>query len=411
MEYFNKKKLEVNTQNIIEETSSNKKNLKSFENLSPVKSQTRSITCFKLDQKKDKLKSKMNFNKMQPSKDNFLEFNFTYDDITNWDLNIFDMTSNQMIALVYRIFETNDWISKFNITDDTFFNFMWTCNYYYSRKKNPFHNFKHGVTVCHAANWFVQKSSKLSNILTDEEKMGFVIAALGHDLDHGGRNNGFEINTHSRLAIRYNDQSPLENRHCAVLFKILNGSDKNLLSSQDNEVYNKVRKMMIKNILHTDMAVHFLNLSTFKKNMLENPNYGMDPQNTQEKLEVTGTFIHAADLSGSVKNISISTKWTNMINKEFSDQYAEEQALNIPQTPYFANLEKLEVFYKSEFSFQTFIISPLFSLVNVFENNNDVENVMATVNNNVKYYSDKHQEVTLSEVSQLENYKNANSGL
>jgi cAMP-specific phosphodiesterase 4 len=45
-------------------------------------------------------------------------------------------------------------MAKYSIPDEKFIKFAWGCNYYYSRQKNPFHNFHHGVAVCHAANYF-----------------------------------------------------------------------------------------------------------------------------------------------------------------------------------------------------------------------------------------------------------------
>ena len=41
-------------------------------------------------------------------------------------------------------------------------------------------------------------------------------AALVHDYEHGGLNNDFLIKTSSSLAVLYNDQSPLEQHHCAA---------------------------------------------------------------------------------------------------------------------------------------------------------------------------------------------------
>jgi hypothetical protein len=60
----------------------------------------------------------------------------------------------QLIGLVREILSSNGWMAKFSIPDEKFIKFAWGCNYYYSRKKNPFHNFHHGVAVCHAANYF-----------------------------------------------------------------------------------------------------------------------------------------------------------------------------------------------------------------------------------------------------------------
>jgi hypothetical protein len=101
-----------------------------------------------------------------------------------------------------------------------------------------------------------------------------VIASLGHDLDHEGKNNNFLINTHQKLAVLYNDKSPLENHHCAVLFKLLGDTNKNIFENMDPSDFKGVRAMMIENILSTDMKVHFSMLADFKKQLLENPNFG-----------------------------------------------------------------------------------------------------------------------------------------
>ena len=42
-----------------------------------------------------------------------------------------------------------------------------------------------------------------------------LIASLCHDADHTGRNNSFEVNKKSPIAIKYNDVSVLENHHAA----------------------------------------------------------------------------------------------------------------------------------------------------------------------------------------------------
>lgn len=47
-----------------------------------------------------------------------------------------------------------------------------------------------------------------------------MIAALGHDIDHPGHSNQFEINTDSERALRYNGKAVLENYHAACLIKV-----------------------------------------------------------------------------------------------------------------------------------------------------------------------------------------------
>ena len=57
--------------------------------------------------------------------------------------------------------------------------------------------------------------------LNNLEILGFLLAAACHDLDHPCLNNIYLVNTHSRLAHRYNDKSILENHHVAVSFNLM----------------------------------------------------------------------------------------------------------------------------------------------------------------------------------------------
>jgi 3',5'-cyclic-nucleotide phosphodiesterase len=57
--------------------------------------------------------------------------------------------------------------------------------------------------------------------MSDIDVLGIIIAASGHDVGHPALTNRFLINSRNKVAIRYNDQSVLENMHCATTFKIL----------------------------------------------------------------------------------------------------------------------------------------------------------------------------------------------
>ncbi len=50
-----------------------------------------------------------------------------------------------------------------------------------------------------------------------------------------------QIRSHDELAINYNDQSPLENHHCASGFKLLNQHKYNFLSRAKAHVFDAVR--------------------------------------------------------------------------------------------------------------------------------------------------------------------------
>ena len=69
--------------------------------------------------------------------------------------------------------------------------------------------------------------------LGDLDKFSMLIGAICHDLKHTGQNNIFHINTRSKIAMKYNDISVLENFHIAQTFKLLSSK-----SSKCNEGKN-----------------------------------------------------------------------------------------------------------------------------------------------------------------------------
>lgn len=54
------------------------------------------------------------------------------------------------------------------------------------------------------------------------ELMTYVLSAACHDVEHPGFNNLYLVETRHDIAIRYNDNSVLENHHIATTFRTLN---------------------------------------------------------------------------------------------------------------------------------------------------------------------------------------------
>jgi hypothetical protein len=193
--------------------------------------------------------------------------------IRDWNFNALDQSANCLIVTVKEIYEQMNFLTEFDIKMDVFINFLWECHYFYTRNNNPFHNFFHGVTVCHAGFYFLDCSPHLSNLLSSHLKLAFITACLGHDLDHRGRNNDFEINTKSKLAVRYFEKSPLENHHAATLFTILRSPDTNILKNVPDDKLKDIKLSIIENILATDMKLHFPLLAEFKKKLADSPEF------------------------------------------------------------------------------------------------------------------------------------------
>jgi hypothetical protein len=96
------------------------------------------------------------------------------------------------------------------------------------------------------------------------EHFGAIVAALAHDVDHPGLNNGFLVNTHDEMALLYNDQSVLENHHVAQTFLLMRDESLNILGHYSPQDYRKIREIIIKMVLATDMANHAQGMNVLK---------------------------------------------------------------------------------------------------------------------------------------------------
>lgn len=84
----------------------------------------------------------------------------------------------------------------------------------------PYHNFYHAFDVAHSCYRLVRKTSVMT-VIKEFEALSLLLAALGHDADHPGNDNQFEVDSSSPLALCYNDISVLENHHAATTFSVL----------------------------------------------------------------------------------------------------------------------------------------------------------------------------------------------
>ena len=62
----------------------------------------------------------------------------------------------------------------------------------------------------HGCFYFIENTS-IANYLNDLEKFALIFSGLCHDVSHRGYTNNFEINSYSKLTIRYHDKSVITN--------------------------------------------------------------------------------------------------------------------------------------------------------------------------------------------------------
>jgi hypothetical protein len=94
-----------------------------------------------------------------------------------WDFDVLDLTRDEQLDVILHIFVGLDFFNTFAIRVDVFKAFLVTvCSRYHS---NPYHNFSHGVDVCHTTFRLLQ-DSKACRAITPVEYMSILVAGIVH---------------------------------------------------------------------------------------------------------------------------------------------------------------------------------------------------------------------------------------
>ena len=265
-------------------------------------------------------------------------------------------------------------LGLFSIIDYTKFEpFIFRVASGYNRE-NPYHTDLHAADICQSLLVYYIFGN-LEKILdfNDLDLISLFISAAIHDLGHPGFTNNYLINTKDDKAIRYNDQSVLENYHVSEAFHIIfkkNGC--NIFESMSNDDYKYCRKRIIQCVLATDMTLHNrefqllkTKIQTFQIKKGENVAKifrVQDPvTNFNIKQEFFNILIHSADISNPTKPLDIYKLWAQRCVEEFFRQGDMEKKLGLPVS---FNCDRNTVTLpQSQLGFIDAIVLPLFSVV------------------------------------------------
>jgi hypothetical protein len=104
--------------------------------------------------------------------------------------------------------------------------------------------------------YLILKKGQASKLLTNLDILSSLVAALCHDLDHPGNNNGFEVALRSELALTHSDQAVLERHHLSMCLRLLHVEDCNIFESLSGEQRLEARALITAAVMATDMAGH-----------------------------------------------------------------------------------------------------------------------------------------------------------
>ena len=282
--------------------------------------------------------------KLNPELSNKITNILTKIDSPEFDIFILDSLTDAKGSL----FVAEEIVNRLDIVKSDIFerdilkNFLTEIIENYSRINAYYHNDLHAADVMQTIYTMLIKGNlKAKMKLDDLSKFAIIIGALGHDLKHPGQNNMFHITTRTKVAIRYNDKSVLENYHIANIFKIVKEDKYNIFKPFKPEEYRIMRRRIIEGILATDMKKHQKVIGKIKNraevyNIKNGKNFNkMFNETDANKLfdaqqEVLNMLIHSADISNPAKPSKISQQWTDKVYEEFFRQGDLEKKLGIP---------------------------------------------------------------------------------
>ncbi|KAF1934124.1 HD-domain/PDEase-like protein [Didymella exigua CBS 183.55] len=245
-----------------------------------------------------------------------------------------------------------------------------------------YHNFRHVVDVLQALFHFLVRigtlpsypptnkdpsteKSPIAALLKPFDALTLLISAIGHDVGHPGVNNAFLVALNAPLAQLYNDRSVLESFHCAAYSQILRRYWPKVFSDI------AMRKLMINNILATDMGLHFKYMSDLgglqeKVAHDKGVTDSWSVKVREEHKDLTcGLLIKCADICNVARKFETAAKWANILTDEFSNQGMMEEELQMPSClfggpPVHDDIIKLG---ESQIGFMNIFARPLFEAV------------------------------------------------
>jgi hypothetical protein len=243
--------------------------------------------------------------------------------------NVFDLEvvseGHALYYLASNIFQEHDLQITLGINEKLFRHWLLKMETGYDRK-NPYHNSTHAADVTHSLHYFITRDI-LKKKLSPEDIFSAMIAAISHDYMHPGFTNAFLVTTRNPLALRYNDQSVLEQFHSASVFEIFSQPEYDILATLASDQKLHIRELVTSMILATDMAFHFEWLSKFKSKLSSN---SINLDNKNDRKLVLNMAIKCSDVNNLSKPLHISRIWTQLIMEEFFKQGDEERSRGLP---------------------------------------------------------------------------------
>jgi len=247
---------------------------------------------------------------------------------------------------------------------------------YGSPEEVPYHSWAHAVDVTFTL-FRALELARAEHYLGPLERFALLVGAVCHDIGHPGLSNPFLVETSHELALRYNDQSPLESMHCARLFELARQPQTAVLSELSRAQHAEARRVCIEAVLHTDYQHHF----AMVKELQTLYEVNSELFDTTEEMHRAGciefpprevvdffrgadvrrhlrvALLHFCDVSNPTKAFRLCEAWAALVVEEFHRQGDRERELGIPVQP--LNHRDRANRAHSQLGFIEFFVAPL----------------------------------------------------
>jgi cAMP-specific phosphodiesterase 4/calcium/calmodulin-dependent 3',5'-cyclic nucleotide phosphodiesterase len=188
-----------------------------------------------------------------------------------------------------------------------------------------------------------------------------ILAAVVHDYEHPGLNNGFLVNSSNPKAVRYNDKSPNENHHLAAAFEVLQRPECNIFEHFEAKEFRHIRGLVIDLVLSTDMADSGKYLKAFQD--ASSPSVEQEgsftPSSPQQATLMLQMALKCADVGHLALGWNLHIRWVQRLESEFFAQGDKEKKLGMPDVSFLMDREKPGV-SQTQVGFFDFVVLPLF---------------------------------------------------
>ena len=276
---------------------------------------------------------------------------------------------------------------------------------YAPRSACPYHSHIHAADVVQATHLLLRLGGPATSLAyAPLELYAILLAAALHDIRHPGTNNNYQVNAMTDLAIRYNDESVLENMHASRASALLEADIRGdvgeetigILGDMTKEQRRAFRKGLVKAILYTDMALHFNHINDMTSWVekleaeMQDGDVALDQIGKDKHAVLRDSFLpfvlHMADVSNPARPTAVSAEWARGVYDEFFLQGDREKNEGLPVSPLCDRDTTCP--YESQVGFMKFVIQPAFVLLaRVIPSVKDV--VLPHMTDNFKYWNEK----------------------